>query len=150
MLDSLEVNRILGLLENKVHFLEEFLICSKMLADMTFESHEMEYNNLLETRGQCIEALKSIEETLQVETKAIKGDTLILTDNEEAAVLSAQAKKLVQEILVLDQQNKIAITNELQNIKTKIKALGRGRQGIAGYQAGQRINVAGAYTDSRK
>jgi hypothetical protein len=147
MMDLLEGNRLQGLLENKIHFLEEMLTCSKLMADLTYEGHEFEYNNLLTTREQCIAALTSIESSLQNDLKTIVFEPIV---DEKFVVLNAQAQKLVEDILVLDQQNKIEISNELQNIKTKIKALSRGRKGITGYQASQRFNVAGAYTDSRK
>jgi hypothetical protein len=149
MVDSPEGNRILGLMNNKVHFLEEMLKCSKLLADITFENHETEYNNLLETREQCIEVLKNIESTLQAESKNSEvGMTGIVC--EEVASLNNKAERFIKEIIVLDQQNETAITIELQSVKTKIEALKRGRKGIAGYQATGRINAAGIYTDNRK
>jgi hypothetical protein len=152
MVDSMESNHILGLLENKVHFLEELLTYSKMLAEITYEDHASEYENLLETRERCIETLHSIEEAIQSESRlsAESENIQALKDSEGFTALNARAKELAQEILVIDAQNKAAITAELQNLKMRINALNCGRKGISGYNAGQRVNIAGIYTDSRK
>ena len=149
-MNLLESNRIQGLLENKIHFLEELLTCSKMLADLPYVSHEAEYSNLLKTREKCIDALKSLENTLQDYSESTKGIVPIQTVNKTITALNDQVAKLIQEILVLDKRNIASISGQMQNVKSKIKALGRGRKGVVGYQAGQRLNVAGAFTDSRK
>ncbi|HBF37975.1 MAG TPA: hypothetical protein DDW50_11705 [Firmicutes bacterium] len=150
-MESLEGNQLQGLLEQKIHFLEEMLTCSKMMTDLNFESHEAEYNNLLETRQQCLEALTSIENTLKTQFK-VDIDRNLAEDPflQRISHLNDVAKKLIQEILDLDKQNKAAISEELQHIKIKIQALGRGRKGIAGYEAPRRININGIFTDSRK
>ena len=148
MVDSLEGDHIQGLLENKVHFLEEMLTLSKMIGDLTYENHENEYDSLLETRERCIETLNSIEVALQSELQL--SDEAQIKNNAEVTTLTARAKMLIQEIIVLDDQNKAAIWNELQNLKMRISTLNCGRKGISGYQAGQRINAAGIYTDNRK
>ncbi|HBE76231.1 MAG TPA: hypothetical protein DDW65_00360 [Firmicutes bacterium] len=148
MVTSLEGDHIQGLLENKVYFLKEILTCSRILAELTYENHEPEYGSLLETRERCIEALSSIETALQVELQS--SDGAVAGDDEAVSVLTAQIKMLIQEILVLDERNKAAISTELQNLKMRINALNCGRKGINGYQAYQRVNGTGVYTDSRK
>jgi hypothetical protein len=148
MVDLLEGNYIQGLLENKAHFLKEILTCSQMMAELTYENHENEYGNLLETRERCIEALNSIDIALQTELQSNGGSTV--QDDEATVELTAQIKFLVQQILVLDERNKAALSTELQSLKMRINALKCGRKGISGYEAGQRMHVAGIYTDSRK
>jgi hypothetical protein len=148
MVDSLEGDHIRGLLENKAHFLKEMLACSKILAELPYENHEGEYDSLLETRERCIEALNSIETALQVELQSCDGTVTL--DDETVLTLVAQIKMLIQEILVWDEQNKATISTELKNLKMRINALNCGRKGVSGYQAGQRVNVAGVYMDSRK
>ncbi len=143
----MEENHIRGLLENKIHFLEELLACSKMLTGLTYENHESEYDSLLETRERCVETLNSIEDALKSEFQ-LSDDSIKY--NTAVATLTARSKMLIQEILGLDEQIKNAITNELQNLRMRIGALNCGRKGINGYQAGQRISAAGVYTDSRK
>jgi uncharacterized protein YukE len=147
MVEPLEENHIRRLLENKIHFLEELLACSKMLAGLTYENHESEYDSLLETRERCVETLNSIEDALKSEFQ-LSDDTL--KNNMALATLIARSKMLIQEILGLDEQIKNAISNELQNLRMRIGALNCGRKGINGYQAGQRISASGVYTDSRK
>jgi hypothetical protein len=146
MVDSLQDNPILGLLDNKAHFLKKVLTCSQMLTDLTYENHENEYKNLLETRERSIEALNSIETALQVE---LQGKASI-KDDQAVAALVAETKMLIQQILILDERNKAAISAELQKLKMQISTLTCGRKGINGYEASQRMNFAGVYTDSRK
>jgi chromosome segregation ATPase len=148
MVDLLEGNYIQGLLENKAHFLKEILTCSQMMAELTYENHENEYGNLLETRERCIEALNSIEAALQSELQS--SDKVAAKNDEVIVELTAQIKFLVQEIVALDERNKAALSTELQSLKMRINALKCGRKGISGYEAGQRMHVAGMYTDSRK
>ena len=148
MVDSMEGNHIRGLLENKIRFLEELLACSKMLTGLTYENHEIEYDSLLETRERCVDTLNSIEDALKSEFQL--SDEAQMENNMAIATLAARSKMLIQEILVLDEQIKNAISNELQNLRMRIGALNCGRKGINGYQAGQRISTAGVYTDSRK
>ena len=128
--------------------MEELLSCSKMLSNLTYENHENEYDSLLETRERCIETLNSIGSALQSELQL--SDKVVIGTNEAIAVLNDRVKILVQEIVALDNQNKAAITAELQNLKMRISALNSGRKGISGYKAVQQVNTAGIYTDSRK
>ena len=150
-MEPLEDNQLQGLLEQKIHFLEEMLTCSKIMSELTYENHEAEYDNLLKTSQHCLEALLSIENALKTQCEVrIAKNLNESTHFSGISDLNATAQKLVQEIIDLDKQNKAAISEELLHIKSKIQALTRGKKGIAGYEAPQRININGVFTDSRK
>lgn len=148
-MNSLESDRIRGLLESKIRFLEEILDCSKNLADLSYAQHGEEYNNLLKTREKYIDALKSVENALR-ERLDPKDSIISQAFGEPIASLTDHASELLREILLLDQKSISTISDEIQNVKSKLKAISRGRKGVAGYNAGQRINIAGAFTDNRK
>ena len=149
-MNSDEGDRILGLLQQKINFLEEILTCSKTLADLSLESHGTECNNLLITRERYLETLQKLEPVLQEHLDAIPETELSQAVNEQIGLQNDKAAELVREILRLDQQKAASVFDEMQQVKGKLKAVRRGQKGIVGYQINSGINAAGAFTDSRR
>jgi hypothetical protein len=148
--DSLVTDRIRGLLEHKIRFLKEILAGSEVLAELPYESHETEYSNLLKARQRYLDSLQNLEPTLREYWKAIEETAISQEHHEQIRLLNDKASYLIQQILMLDCQKKSAFSQEMQQIKGKLRAVRQGRRGIAGYQAGQRMSIAGAFTDNRK
>lgn len=145
---SPETNKIEELLQKKLKRVEDLLLYARQQSELSYIDNPDSYDNIVESRGILIEEIKKLDIVLQrsfEDLKESKGEMEVRINE-----VNDQISGLIKQIIPLDERSKALMASELQTVKMKIQGLQNGKRGIKGYDAGNNLNQAGAYTDSRR
>jgi hypothetical protein len=150
--DSPEVKRVNELLQKKIRLVETLLFYAKQQSELSYTDNPVTYDNIIISRANIIEDLKKVDAIIQHSLEAARamnkaGDVLNQSVNE----VNDQISVLARQIMVLDEKSQTLMAGEVQMIKNKLRALGKGKKGLKGYHTmGTGLSPSGAYTDSKR
>jgi hypothetical protein len=148
-LDEHQVKKVRDLLQKKNQLVETLFSYAKQQSELLFSDNSIQYSNIIEARSHIIEDLKKIDIALQHHLATIQPVDGKL--NQQINEAGERIVVLIKQIATLDEKSKVMLTNEMDAVKHKLQALQKGKKGLLGYNNNEsKLNLAGAYTDSKR
>ena len=149
-METLDTERILELLSQKLSLLENVLAFSKGQRELTYRKSPSEYNNLIESRSKCLDDLGKLEVVLERSLNRLsekaKSDGKF---QEKLHLFNSNITATLKQIIDLDRQNKESLLKERSEIQSKLRVVRQGRKGITGYTGNKQFTAAGIFTDNK-
>ncbi len=134
------------MLQRKQLLYEKLLSFSQQQAALSFVEKPAEYQELMELKTLCFEEITKNEIILKQALRDDGSGTAQLLYDANRTALFDTVKKIQR----LDETSKSAVKQEQIAVKKRIATIQTGKKGTAGYNANQKVNTAGAYTDKRR
>ncbi len=149
-METLDAERILDLLSQKLKLLENILAYSKEQRKLAYRDSSSRYNNLIESRSKCLEDLGKLEVVLERNlnrlSEGIKSDGEF---QERLHAINSNITATLKQIVDLDKQNQERLLKERSEIQSKLRIVRQGRKGITGYTGNKQFSTAGIFTDNK-
>lgn len=151
-MDSPEVKRVNELLQKKTQLVEMLLSYAKQQSELSYTDNPVTYDNIIISRANIIEDIKKVDAILQRSLDAARAiNKAVDVLNQSVNEVNEQVSVLARQIMALDEKSRTLIAGELQMMKNKMHALGKGKKGLKGYNTvGTGLSPSGAYTDSKR
>ena len=137
------------LIARKIDLARELLDCSEKLRQISYSQNRNDFEHYLGKRAQIMEDFNKADVLLKNCVNKLEPSVLEEVKGRLARG-EAQVRELLNQVLILDRENREHLSAEMAEIKQKLVQVRKGHQGRNAYMNQNRINAYGGFMDSRR